>query len=158
MGFVVNPYDCCVANKVIDNAQCTIAWHVDDLKISHVNPNVVSKVIDNISAIFGTQAPLTVHHGKIHEYLGMTLNFFIKQKVSVHMDQYISNIVNEAPKDMERVAGTPASNFLFTVNTVNPILLSESLRGTFHRIVAKLLFACKRARPDIMTAVAFLCT
>jgi hypothetical protein len=29
---------------------------------------------------------------------------------------------------------------------------------TFHRIVAKLLFLCKRARPDIQTAVAFLCT
>ena len=28
----------------------------------------------------------------------------------------------------------------------------------FHHNVAKLLFLCKRARPDIETAVAFLCT
>jgi hypothetical protein len=80
MGFVVNLNDFCVTNKVIDNAQCTIVWHVDDLKISHVNPNVESKVIDNISTIFGKQAPLTVHRGKIHEYLSMTLNFSINKK------------------------------------------------------------------------------
>jgi len=38
-GYVINPYDWCVANKVIDGKQCTIVWHVDDLKISHVSPD-----------------------------------------------------------------------------------------------------------------------
>lgn len=32
-GFTVNPYDWCVVNKDIDGSQCTIVWHVDDLKI-----------------------------------------------------------------------------------------------------------------------------
>jgi hypothetical protein len=36
--------------------------------------------------------------------------------------------------------------------------LDEETAQTFHRIVAKLLFLCKRSRPDIQTAVAFLCT
>jgi hypothetical protein len=36
-GFEINPYDWCVANKMIDGKQCTIVWHVDDLKISHVD-------------------------------------------------------------------------------------------------------------------------
>jgi hypothetical protein len=39
-GFVINPYDWCVANKMIDGKQCTILWHADDLKISHVNAEV----------------------------------------------------------------------------------------------------------------------
>ena len=30
MGFVLNPCDSCVANKIINGKQCTIAWHVDD--------------------------------------------------------------------------------------------------------------------------------
>jgi hypothetical protein len=34
-GFILNPYDNCVANKMIDGIQCTILWHVDDLKILH---------------------------------------------------------------------------------------------------------------------------
>ena len=30
--FVINPYDWCIANKDIKGSQCTIVWHVDDLK------------------------------------------------------------------------------------------------------------------------------
>ena len=33
--FFLNPYDECVANKMISGSQATIVWHVDDLKISH---------------------------------------------------------------------------------------------------------------------------
>lgn len=33
-GYVINPYNWCVTNKIINNKQCTIVWHVDDLKIS----------------------------------------------------------------------------------------------------------------------------
>jgi hypothetical protein len=32
-GFEINPYDFCMANKIINGKQCTIMWHVDDLKI-----------------------------------------------------------------------------------------------------------------------------
>ena len=35
-GFKLNEYDQCMANKTINGKQCTIIWHVDDLKISHV--------------------------------------------------------------------------------------------------------------------------
>jgi len=31
-GFILNPYDRCVANKMIDGKQCTDLWHVDDIK------------------------------------------------------------------------------------------------------------------------------
>ena len=34
-GFVVNPYDPYVTNKMVYGAQMTVCWHVDDLKISH---------------------------------------------------------------------------------------------------------------------------
>jgi hypothetical protein len=34
-GFVLNPYDPCVANKVIGGQQMTVIWHVDNLKVSH---------------------------------------------------------------------------------------------------------------------------
>jgi hypothetical protein len=35
-GFELNPYDPCVANKMLDGKQMTVVWHVDDLKISHI--------------------------------------------------------------------------------------------------------------------------
>jgi hypothetical protein len=45
-GFEVNPYDWCVANKTVSSKQCTILWHVDDIKISHEDPKVVSQMIE----------------------------------------------------------------------------------------------------------------
>jgi hypothetical protein len=36
LGFMVNPNDRCVVSKVIEGKQCTIIWHVDDLKLSHI--------------------------------------------------------------------------------------------------------------------------
>ena len=38
-GFKFNPYDPCVANKMVnDGKQQTVTIHVDDLKVSHVDP------------------------------------------------------------------------------------------------------------------------
>jgi hypothetical protein len=53
MGFTLNPYDLCVANKIINGKQCTIVWYVDDNKISHVDPNVVTDVITQIEKKLG---------------------------------------------------------------------------------------------------------
>jgi hypothetical protein len=56
------------------------------------------------------------------------------------------------------MAPTPAANHLFVVNNTDPKKLEPKLAEMFHHNVAKLLFLCKRARPDIQTSVAFLCT
>ena len=41
MGFKINPYDRCVANKIVNGKQCTIVWYVDNVKVSHVQQSVV---------------------------------------------------------------------------------------------------------------------
>eukprot|EP00957_Ditylum_brightwellii_P065024 4932553-Ditylum_brightwellii.AAC.1 len=46
--FEINPYDWCVANKKINGSQCTEVWHVDNLKISHKDANVVKEIIDKL--------------------------------------------------------------------------------------------------------------
>ena len=52
---------------------------------------------------------------------------------------------------------TPAENYMFKVNKTTQ-KLSEKEAQAFHTIVAKLIFLCKQARPDILTGVAFLTT
>ena len=52
-GFKVNPYDPCTANKMINGAQCTVVWHVDDLKVSHRDPKVIDKFIKWVSHKYG---------------------------------------------------------------------------------------------------------
>ena len=60
MGFVLNPYDMCVANKTINGKQCTVTWYVDDNKISHVE----QEVADDIVAKIGKRFPeLTISTG-----------------------------------------------------------------------------------------------
>ena len=80
-GFVINPSDWCVANKVINGKQGTILWHVDNLKISRVDAAVNTEVIELINKEFRKEAPLTVNRGKVHDYLGMTLDFTEEGKV-----------------------------------------------------------------------------
>ena len=63
MGFELNPYDECVANKMINGNQCTIAWHVDDDNILHVDKDVVLEVIKCFEAKFGK---MTVTRGDEH--------------------------------------------------------------------------------------------
>ncbi len=36
--FKLNPCDPCVANKEVNGTQMTVCWHVDNLKVSHVDP------------------------------------------------------------------------------------------------------------------------
>ena len=44
IGFQLNPYDPCVANKIVDGAQLTVLWHVDNLKVSHIDEGVVMRM------------------------------------------------------------------------------------------------------------------
>ena len=156
-GFKINPYDSCVANKMINGSQCTILWHVDDLKISHVDSEVVTDVIKLLESEFGKEAPLTKTRGKVHDYLGMTINYSIPGKVMFTMIDYIKTMLDELPGDMDGTVPTPASSHLFDVNELAE-KLSEEIGNLFHHNAAKLLFLCKRARPDMQPATAFLCT
>merc|ERR1740139_1190611 len=49
----MNSYDECIVNKTVDGKQCTNVWHVDDLKISHVNESVVTSIIDALDYKYG---------------------------------------------------------------------------------------------------------
>jgi hypothetical protein len=158
MGFETNPYDWCVANKTINCKQCTILWHVEDLKISHVDPAGVTNIIEQLQIKFGKEAPLTVMQGQTHDYLGMTLDYNVSGKVQIKMIDYIENMLAELPTDMDSESVTPSPNHLFEVNSESPEMLNKGQSDMFHHNVAKLLFLCKRAQPDIQTAVAFLCT
>ena len=75
MGFKLNPYDLCVANKIIDGSRCTITFYVDDNKISHKRPEVVKRVISELEQHFGK---LTVKSDVKH------FNFFVFLDVDIH--------------------------------------------------------------------------
>ena len=44
--FETSPYYMCVENKVVEGTQCTIDWYVDENKLLHKNPEVISDIIN----------------------------------------------------------------------------------------------------------------
>ena len=48
LGFKLNPYDPCVANLKANGKQLTIACYVDDTKISHEEPRVVTWLLNQL--------------------------------------------------------------------------------------------------------------
>ena len=61
-------------NKITDNKQCPILWHVDDLKKSHAAHAVVSRFLADIDAEYRKIAKMTITRGKVHKYIEMTVD------------------------------------------------------------------------------------
>ena len=136
-GFVTNPYDECVMNKTIDGKQCTVLWHVHDLKISHVKATVVTAILAMLSERFAMETELTITRGKKHTYVGIDIDFSTDGRVDLSMKDYLQECVDDFPEDTSSPVATPASNHLFDVDDSSK-LLTEEKAILFHQIVAKL--------------------
>jgi hypothetical protein len=157
-GYKPNCYDRCTFNKMINGSQIMIQFQVDDLKISHVKQSVINSVPADLNDKFGTKKkPLSATTGHVHDYLGIIIDYSEMDKVKFTMYNYLEDILDEMPDDMNGTAPTPASDRLFDVDEDSP-QLNKKDSDFFHRTTARLLFAAKRARPDLQVAVAYLCT
>ena len=76
MGFEVNPYDPCVANKMVNSSQLMVRWQVDDLMISHSSNKAILQYL--CAHIYGDN--LAENTGRIHDYLGMVFDFLGQDK------------------------------------------------------------------------------
>ena len=159
LGFTINPYDPCVANKTIDGKQMTICWHVDDLFIGHVDPTVVTSFINWLAQRYDTnEKKLNVVRGHKHDYLGMNLDFSTTGEVKIDMINYVTKIIDAFPEKIAGVQSTPAGDRLFQVRPPDAAkFLPEEQARAFHHTTAQLLFL-SRVRRDIQTTVAFLTT
>jgi hypothetical protein len=80
--FKINPYNPCVAKKIVDGTQMTICFHVDDCKLSHhsrrANDNMIDWLRQEYERIFEDgSGKMTVSRGRVHKYLGMTLDYTV---------------------------------------------------------------------------------
>ena len=127
------------------------------MKLSHIDQDELNKIIDALNEVFGSDGDLlTASYGKIHEYLGMTIDRTTEGMVVFTMYDYLADILDETPTQFDGEDVTPAVSELFTVNSTHR-KLDTSTAFLFHRIVAKFLYVAKRARPDLQVVVAFLC-
>ena len=102
---------------------------------------------------------MTIHRGKVNEYLGMDLYFSSNKVLNIGMIKYLKKILEEFPEEIKSASATPAAEHLFDVREDNlDKLLPEELALAFHRTTSQPLFLSARARPDIRTAVSFFCS
>ena len=165
IGFEMNPYDPCVANKTIEGSQMTICFHVDDCKLSHrkkkVNDRMIEWLRQKYESIFEDgSGKMTVSRGKVHEYLGMRIDFSVPRRVQITMFDNVDDIIKAFEKAYPKLKGTKstaAPSNLFIVND-DCEKLPEDRAVIFHNLTAKTLFTTKRARPDTCTSLSFLTT
>ena len=151
-GLELNPYDECVANALINGSQCTIAWHVDDLKISHKDESVINDILTYLSGFYGE---LSITKGNKHTYVGMDIECPGNGTVEIGMKHYLDEALEAFPDEITGTATSPAAEHLFDVDdTCEP--LPESRRKILNSIVAKLLYVATKGRPDLYVPIAFL--
>ena len=131
-----------------------VVWHVDYLKVSHKDPQEVKRFFKKLESLYGK---MRIQRGKKLEYLGMDLDFSDEGKFKLSMVPYIEDGTKMFLDDLEGNIKTPAAEHLFEVNE-DAEKLDEERKQHFHTMVARNLFLSKRARPDILPTVAFLCT
>ena len=113
MGFRINPYEKCIANKMINGKQCTLAWYMDDNKVSHEDPEVVTLVIAEIESYW---KGLTVHRGNNLTFLGMDIEFNDNKTVSISTPEYIDKAIEVFEEELKGEVTSPANKMLFVVN------------------------------------------
>lgn len=92
IGFTLNPYDQCVMNAQLDGSTFTIVWHVDDFKLSHCDPTMVTRIVKwferQYAETFGhDRTSIKVVRGPRLIFLGMTINHTMKRKVRFTMKE-----------------------------------------------------------------------
>jgi hypothetical protein len=136
-GFIFNPYNPCVAKKKVQGSQQMIVFHVDDLKSSHKSKLVNNKFEKWLNSMYGKHGRVTATRGQVHNYLRMELDYRKQGELKINMTKYVKNMLNGFPVKLGK---------------------KDMAKEIFHTFVAKGLFLCKRARPDIQQAIAVLCT
>ena len=148
---------------MVNGKQFTIVWHLDDLKLSHVDSKVVDKFIEWAKYMYEDPeiTKLNPSRGKVHDYLGMTLDYSEPGKVKIYMKDYAKKMLEEfkfkSEVDGLKHVSTPAAEHLFIINDKSGKVGNDK-KEELHTTVAKALFLCKRARPDLQPTVPFLCT
>ena len=103
---------------------------------------------------------MTVIRGKVHKYLGMTLDYTVHGKFQITMLDFLDELLTDFDKAEPKGGGTKTSaapENLFKVDE-DCEKLPHNKTVQFHNLVAKTLYATKRDRPETCTSVAFLTT
>ena len=150
VGFNINPYEPCVANKIIDGQQMTICYCVYACKLSHrrskVNDQMIKWLRQEYESILEDRSgKMTVSRGKVHKYLGMTLDYNVRGQVQITIIDFLDKVLIAFNKVEPKGGGTKTSaapENLFKVDEYCE-KLPHSKTVQFHNLAAKTVYDTK---------------
>jgi hypothetical protein len=150
LGYVRGEVDPCVFRRVVGEKVYLLTLYVDDILLI-----AESSEIERVGKAFEMEYRwITMAVGNSHSYVGMGLTVE-RGCITLDMRYYLINLLE--PYDNLQIKAVPGNKGTFTVKGEME-KLDLKKRTLFHSTVAKLLYLSKRARPDIIAVVVFLCT
>jgi hypothetical protein len=138
-------------SKVVGSKVYLLLVYVDDILIV-ADAEELARLEKEFICMFKW---ITMSVGPSHSYIGMQISVR-GGTITLDMRYYLKKILEccDAPK---AAVVTPGGKDTFLVDGASRFL-AEVSKKRFHTLVAKLLYLSKRARPDIIAVVGFLCT
>ena len=152
IGYVVCPHDACIFNKFgeQDDIISTLVIHVDDGFVSAISENDLDMLQESLT---NELKQVKFHRGRVHNYLGMKLDFTTLDRVEITIDEYIHELIRDWK--VSKTRDTPARDDLFSIDSTS-IVLSNEKKKRLHSGIAKLLYLATHIRPDVLCATIFL--
>ena len=89
--FILNPYELCVTNKIVNGKQLIVVWYVGNLKISLEQENVVQETVEMLKYEF---SKMSTTFGSKHEYQEMEIEIMNK-RVHICIKKYLKEYLKE---------------------------------------------------------------
>jgi hypothetical protein len=151
-GYTPTPTDPCIFRRIVGEKVYFLILYVDDILLF-----ADIEEIERVKAFMMKEFQwITVICYKVQSHLGMNIEMQ-EHAIILDMNYYIEQLLSEVPSNLTSHK-TPATKECFQSAVNNSPLLDIEAKKIFHTIVAKLLYLAKRARPDLLMAVSFLCT
>ena len=91
----------------------TVTWHVDDLKVSHKEGAELKKFESFLRSQYGEK--VVAHYGKVHDYLGIDLDYSQGKGIKVSMIKYLLKILTGFSEKLGASVSDPAADHLFQI-------------------------------------------
>ena len=92
LGLIIITYDRFLDQNIIDGNKCTIVWYVDENKLSYVDPNLVTDILEEIRKHFGY---MVISRGDTHYFLGMNHKICKNKKLEFIMKHQIEDTLRQ---------------------------------------------------------------
>ena len=113
LGLIIITYDRFFDQNMIDGNKFTIVWYVDENKLSYVDPNLVTYILEEIRKHFGY---MVISRGDTHYFLGMNHKIWKNKKLELIMKHQIEDTLRQF-KDICGLRETfPRAHHLWDVN------------------------------------------